>query len=216
MKKQLLPVTILAVAQSFGNAKKAFSAHDITNTIRNLVNAGEVEIVGIQQTVVDGMTTQEIEHETVRDLVRGIYDAGIIDNLKREDAGAGFHVYHFENADLNSYERVELDDSAPLKPATPAVAAKAVAGGNKAITSFVNNAASSPTAGVVKDRSGKILTYLNNRRMEGVSPTLKQIQSRLKEYPGFTTSQIKDFVSLKGYRTEQKVGSPFSKTRVLV
>ena len=54
----------------FTDNKREFSAHDVTNQIRQRVNSNEYEIDGISKRTLGGISTQVISHIDVRDIFK--------------------------------------------------------------------------------------------------------------------------------------------------
>lgn len=71
-----LRTLVLAVIQTFVTPPRNFSAHDITNTLRDGITNGLYEIDGFPYEDINGTNTQRVEHEDVRDLVRTLVASG--------------------------------------------------------------------------------------------------------------------------------------------
>jgi len=83
----------------FTDNKREFSAHDITNQIRQRVNSGEYEIDGISKCTLGGISTQVISHNDVKNIVK-IETQNIVRYNKQHKNG--YYVYVPDNIIQNS------------------------------------------------------------------------------------------------------------------
>jgi len=83
-----IPQAVEAVIKRFMTQKNAFSAHDVTKTLRKEVNSGRAKVDSVSATChVDGEAVQKIEHDEVRREVHRFYEAGNMPDYDRVDNG---------------------------------------------------------------------------------------------------------------------------------
>ncbi len=144
----LTEAVVQAVNELKANGK--FSAHDVTNTIRESVNAGEYALPGLEARpgTAGGTIKYWVEHEAVKTAIDALITNGEMRNLGMTDVdySGDYRLFIFGNA-----------TATPVAPVTPA------ATGN----------ADADTQGPI---AGRIKAYLDKVG----TATLKQVQSALK------------------------------------
>jgi hypothetical protein len=194
MNVKSLETAVLEEIDAFMANDCEFSAHSVTVNIRTKVNSGNLEIDGLSQDTIGGITTQKIEHHIVRNIIYQQYNGGSIQNRGYDrrwqvapNANGGYFVY------------------GPVNVTSTQVPQASVAPVQSAMTSQSSPANQS----VVKS----VLNYFDNRFADGVPATLKSTQSRLKRSPLLVTDIAQIAVS-NGYLVVPVPGKSYSRSIV--
>lgn len=173
MKQLPLAAAVAVTVQAFTTAQKEFSAHDVTRELRTLVNSGELGIIDLSRVDVDGIpNTYRIDHNTVRGYVRASF--GSVPNYERDNS-RGYALYRPKTAG-SSYSATPVATPAP--------------------TTYTSQVSAPPFSTAI---TSKVISYVNNKLADGICPTLKQIQSRLKGY-SITCKEIADILPTALYK----------------
>lgn len=172
-----LQTAVLMQVKEFATNNQKFSVHDITRTVRQKANNGELEIPEVE--VAGASFRFDIPHAKVKALFDELWRTGVFDpdfTLNRNFTGMFFE---YTPAPVSSANSV----SAPsFTVAQPSVNAPATSG------TKVNKSQ-------VTERIKKYLTNCINRNFR---PTLKQVQSAIKrgsESTGWSCGDIEDIIS---------------------
>ena len=193
MKPLHLVTAILARIAHFHALKTDFSAYDITTSLREKVATGEYDIVDVRKDYFGGALLAVVKHDAVRDIVNELFGLDMIPNYSATNhfnslRGVSYVVYrHGQNATI---QRPTASVPTPAPVASPAPTAQ-----------FTNSAAQPQTVAASQpntDMWAKAVSYVQNKKLLGQSPTLKQVQSRLKGY-SVTCNEIYNFLKQKGY-----------------
>ena len=155
-----------------------FSALAVTNALRDRVSNGEIEITDVPKIPLPsadpnaGVLVSEVSYTKVKQLlselhesVAGVFSLADFTPTSTKDAATGARYYEY-------VKRTSVSNTMPTpsqsfaKPPVPSVAPKI-----------------STPANTQSGEAAKILSYVQNKLSVGQSPTLKQIQSRLKDTP---------------------------------
>ena len=199
-KQATLKELVLGAVEGFLATGTQFSVHDITNSIREVVNTGIVEIPALH---VDGQAFKfNIGHEDVKFYFNELYRDGLFSKpLIRSFTGAYF-LYEAAPASVTNLSPKSLNfaNNYPLSNTGSALGqlASALAGMRNASVVAVPSAA----AAVQQAVSGKlgrtevvsrVRQYLTNCKSRGITPSNKQIQSAIKrngKSTGWTRSDL--------------------------
>lgn len=169
MQKLHLVTAVLATMSKFHALKKDFSAHQVTTSLRDEVESGDLTISDVEQTYGPNMVSNVV-HSEVRDIVDELFKLKYIpDYVTRvtTDPITG------RSYTLRKYQE-------EVTPA-PSLATKSVAA-LVGLTTPAQAAPSNPAPVAAPSLAGpiahKVYVYLQNRA-PGLT-TMKQIQSRLK------------------------------------
>ncbi len=172
-----LATAVENVVNQFVNKRQAFSAYDITSTLRRQVNEGFTAIENRATENVSGLQTQRINHDEVRSLVRSVAN----------------NVGSYQSRMNSTYLLWE-----PLPVAAVATASKP-SGPTVTITPTTTVATITyPLSQIAKP----LVAYISRNGPR----TLKQIQSRFKveNGPQLTVSQLADEATKAGLRIDKK------------
>jgi len=147
---------ITVIHQAFVDEGLSFSAHDITQAIREDVNEGRLRINSLPIEDVDGLQTQRISHESVREIVRRHMETVV----GYEDRTNGTYIVYTRIVPTS--QSTQTLAVAPTLTFTP--------------TAVLSNIIPS-TPKTSSDFEVLIQSYLTARGPR----TLKQIQSRIKD-----------------------------------
>ena len=171
-----------AVVQAVNELKATgkFSAHEVTNTIRESVNSGEYALPGLEARpgTANGTIKYWVDHEAVKTVIDTLINNGEMANLGmvNVDYSGAYRVFEFDTATA----------------ATPAP-----------VTPTATNAAPANTRGVLAQR---VKAYLD--RQDG-TVTLKQVQSALKTN-GVSCEDFYNLITALGYDVEPGTVDKFS------
>ena len=173
-----------AVVQAINELKgnKSFSAHDVTNTIRESVNSGEYALPGFETAgAAGGPIRYWVDHEAVKTVIDNLLNSGELANLGlvKVENPTGARPYRLFNFGTTA--------AAPA-PVTP--------------TANATPADDTDTQGPVAQR---IKAYLANAG----TATLKQIQSALK-VNGVTCEDFYNLVTALGFDVQPGTAGKFS------
>lgn len=185
MAKQLtLKELIVGVVEGFLVTATPFSVHDITNSIREIVNTGIVEVPALR---VDGQAFKfEIGHDDVKFYFNELYQNGLFSKPLVRTFNGAYFIYEAATAAPPS-KPINFATAAPLTSRGSSInqLMSALGGLRNATTiavpsvaAVVQQAASS-TLGrneVVE----RVRQYLRNCKARGFTPSSKQIQSAIK------------------------------------
>lgn len=192
MTKQVtLKELVLGAVEGFLSTDSSFSVHNLTQSIRNVVNSGAVEIPAL---LVDGQAFKyEISHDDVKFYFNDLFlNNSFTQPLSRSWQG-GYFLYYGDmtpaqvnpiKATSNALNRLGgslsvLGNSGTIKvPSAAALVSQQAAASNKLPRTEVIN---------------RVRTYQTNCGFRGVSPTPKQIQSAIKrgsKSTGWTRSEL--------------------------
>jgi hypothetical protein len=191
---------VLRVINIFRQNQTDFSAYDVTREIRVQANSGDIQIQGLPVEPVDGVNTNRIDHEDVRELVIELYTNGLITDYRKDRGNANGQNY---------IKYVYVNPSAPVvggNVSNSAVASNPVPTAqtpqkfNLTFKAYGNSAGAPKYANV-----GRILAYVSQKKAKGGTPTLKSIQSALKGFK-ITTKEIESLVTSNGYKVTLQAG----------
>ena len=165
--------TALAVIETVGDFvinSKEFSAWDITKTIRDHEENSD-------EMLLNDDNANMILHSDVREIVRALYNNGLIVDYKKE----------FRRTNDRSFTVYTPVDGQTVTPSA-SVSTSGLADGLTAVSTSVQNVIASQKQLISPDFSDKITekirTYLQNKKNRGENVTIKQIQSRLNYNQG--------------------------------
>lgn len=180
----LREAAVQAVNELKGNG--SFSAHDVTNTIRESVNAGEYALPGYEARpgTAGGTIKYWVDHEAVKTVIDALLADGELRNLGLTNVAGPtdarpYRVFEFATATATA-----------VTPATPAT------------TTPTANATAVGTQGALATR---IQAYLANAG----TATLKQVQSALKTN-GVTCEDLYNLTTALGINVEPGTPGKFS------
>lgn len=161
-----------------------FSALGVTKALRERVVNGEIEISDVDTVPLPNDPTQhvsEVSYSQVKQLLAELHEC----------VGGPLSIADFtptptkDSATGSRYYEYVKNDSIQASPPAPVPASSQQTFGGPA----VQNVAKQPA---LTGESAKIVSYVQNKLATGEAPTLKQIQSRLKD----TTLRCKDIASI--------------------
>ena len=195
VRKTLTQAVEDEIQQGFVQNGCEFSAHSITVNLRFKVNDGDIEIEGRQCEDVDGVTTQRIEHDEVRDIVHSLCGTHSLSGYERVWNPLPQRGGYYSWAPIGSRQKGTPKPNAMndiLKP-NPAK--------QSSITSSISSATSDQvrTCGQPVAIVKKVLSYVENRYKRGTPATLKTTQCRLKRTP-LGIAQIAEIITRNGYQ----------------
>lgn len=213
-----LEQAVVLILQDFVAATKSFSAHEVTVELRNRINKGDYEIIGLPKITHPSGTgeTQNVGHSEVRNIVHEEVDNYVSEHYNPvRKSGAKGHYVSYEYQAPGTTPVMSTASTGP----TAAVLAPAI--GTPVVVAPIPSARVVPSS-VLKahkpfgpTEEARCLTYVVNRQSEGLNPTLKAIQSRLKDID-VTCDHLATFLLGKGYTLHQPIsGSPDSGRTVL-
>ena len=177
----LREAVVQAVNELKGTVTHGFSAHDVTNTIRESVNAGEYALPGFEAVppAADGTIKYWVNHEQVKTVIDELLADGELRNLGLTNVA--------DPTNARPYRLFEFGTAtpAPVAPTTPTANANV-------------------TQGALATR---VQAYLNRR--EGVVTTLRQVQSALKTN-GVTCEDLYNLITALGINVEPGTADAFS------
>lgn len=192
MKSLTLIAAIAAVIADKTSSQSSFSAHDVSLELRRQVNTGELEVTDLTRETVDGIpNTYRIDHNKVREYVAQSFSNQMAGYER--DFTRGYTLYRPQSQGSRTY----IPGNGLGRGGRPVPAPVAAAPTLVPAASFVPSLT----------RVGKIRTYLSRKLTNGQTPTLKQIQSRLKG-DDVTCAQLADIVKADGYRLEPNPSCP--------
>ena len=171
-----------AVVQAVNELKATgkFSAHEVTNTIRESVNSGEYALPGLEARpgTANGTIKYWVDHEAVKTVIDTLINNGEMANLGmvNVDYSGAWRVFEFDTNGTGA-------TPAPVTPTT--------------------NAAPVNTAGALTNR---VKAYLDSQ--DG-TVTLKQVQSALKAN-GVSCEDFYNLITALGYDVEPGTVDKFS------
>lgn len=174
-----------AVVQAVNELKAngSFSAHDVTSTIRDSVNAGEYALPGYEARpgTAGGTIKYWVDHEKVKEVVDELLDNGELANIGLTNV--------VDPINARPYRLFEFGTAtpAPVAPATP-----------------VANATVTP-AGTQGALAARVQAYLGRVG----TATLKQVQSALKTN-GVTCEDFYNLITAIGVNVEPGTPGKFS------
>ena len=155
--------------------KGSFSAHDVTKTVRDAANAGEIALPGLEASQPNSSNIKYwVNHADVKTTLDGLLNDGTLANLglTNVDYSGAFRVFEF------AVGAPATTSAAPSAPSAPSATTPAPAAAN-------------PTQSPLAQ---KIEAYLNKVG----SATLKQVQSALK-VNGVTCKDLAPIVESLGF-----------------
>ncbi len=221
MKALHLSIGVLARINHFHALQADFSAHDITVSLRDKVADGSYDIVDVYDTIsIRGQNVKQIKHDDVKAIVRELFDLDLIPDYVPQNDPAGFIRYTYASATPVVAATTPVVPAVPVAPQSNVIAdvlkrlqdaaAARTAGavslarasatqGQTAVNALTAATSATALAPTSSDMWNKAETYVRNKRAVGYSPTLKQIQSRLKGY-SVTCADLKNyFEGKRGY-----------------
>lgn len=184
-----LQTAILMQVKEFSDNATTFSVHDITRSLRDKCNSGNLEIPEAED-INGGQYRFSIDHTKVHSLFNEMRKNG---------------VFNTEYTITHNYNGRYFEYSASQNAPNPTSTSSTPSGvGNYAFTPAPVNVIA-PTTNVVtpvaaptsdSDVKNRISVYLNNCKTRNFRPTLKQVQSAIKRdtSTGWTCQEIKDYI----------------------
>lgn len=176
-----LQTAVLMQVKEFATNNQPFSVHDITKTVRQKVNNGELEIPEVE---VSGASFRfDIPHAKVKALFDELWRTGVFDpdfTLNRNFNG----MYYEYTPSTVTNAGTSVPSFSVSQPSITPPAAK-------------TNATTGTKVGK-SDVSDRVQKYLANCRNRNFRPTLKQVQSAIKrgnESTGWSCSDLRDIIT---------------------
>lgn len=182
MNSNTFSQTVRDVVASLQRSGQTVTALDVTQTLRNQVNIGQLRFCDRHKENVDGTFTFRVTYEEVRDEIASLFNAG-------EMTG---YVKGYDTQNGYSFTIYKLD-SASILPPTAAATPTAIASGG---TSFT-------TTGALPDYRKLIADYVSQHP----NVTVKRIQSRLKRTP-LKSDEIIRFAQQLGFSVQNATPHP--------
>lgn len=181
-----------------------FSAYNITKNIRTKVNGGILEIDGLSFVNIDGISTQRIDHDIVKPIVKMIAN-GIVNYTRRWNDNNTRGYFSWvpiasivdEEYDEEDEENYGCDDSCSC---------------NDSCSCDDSCDCNIPiSTGDVSDPLviSKVTSYFDNRINQGNPATLHSTQRRMKRTP-LTIKQIARIAEVYGYCVKSITNRPYS------
>jgi hypothetical protein len=173
-----------AVVQAVNELKATgkFSAHDVTNTIRESVNSGEYALPGLEARpgTANGTIKYWVDHEAVKTVIDTLINNGEMANLGmvNVDYSGAFRVFEFGTT------------AAVPAPVTP-------------------TANATPAGDTDADTQGPVAQRIKAYLANAGTATLKQIQSALK-VNGVTCEDFYNLVTALGFDVQPGTAGKFS------
>lgn len=166
-----LQTAILLQIKEFAAAGKTFSAHNITEELRNKCNTGKIEIPEIEDLSGNDSYRYNVDHKNVRNLFNEMRDNGVFD--------ADYQITKTFNGSFFVYTAISTSSPATSfsTQQPPISVAQKFALSNAEI-------------------KRRIEQYLNNCASKNVCPTIKEIQSAIKRGNHSTGILCEDIISL--------------------
>ena len=181
-----LQTAVLMQVKDFANQNQPFSVFDITRTLRDKTNKGEIEIPEVE--VTNRGYRFDIQHAKVKELFNELWDTGVFDpDFTLSKAYTGMYFTY---------------TPAPVCGGTPSVATVSAPS-----VAPVSPVASPVQVAKVKTAESDVITrvesYLNGCEQRNYRPTLKQVQSAIKRgdvSTGWTCEELKTLIETQlGY-----------------
>lgn len=176
---------VLVTLRDVVTAKSPFSVHDITKSLRDSVNKGDIAFSDKDTEDVDGVTTFLVSHDDVREIFNDLFRSGVL-NLTKKHNGSYF-----------TYEDCGSNSQCACKSTTPSQTTPA---------SQATSLQSPPQTSVSQDFSQKVDCYLLGRG-RGSVVSMKQVQSRFDSLKLSCTDYATALASL-GYRVDKSAPYP--------
>lgn len=189
-----LQIAVIDQIEEFANAGQIFSAHNVTQKLREKCNANTLVIPEIESQSGSDKFKYEVPHTSVRNIVRHVISSGML--------GSKFTFATSFNGMYNEYTATKV--------AAPATAPKRSLLGvfNNPVQSFndlvqsvtqstpSSPSATSPTGSGNSEIQRRIKLYIDNSNVRGFKPSLKQVQSAIKRRGklGITCNEIQDII----------------------
>lgn len=196
-KQATLKELVLGAVEGFLATDTPFSVHDLTTSIRQVVNSGAIEIPALY---VSGQAFKyDISHDDVKFYFSELNDAELFSQLLARKFNGTFNV--FRGADSPAVSNpLKLKVPSPFQGAAQAIAnlGNALGSMTKAIgtkTPSIATAVQQASAGKLgrTEVVDRVRLYLSNCDKRGINPTNKQIQSAIKrggKSTGWTRSDL--------------------------
>lgn len=204
MKTYLLATAILAQIAQFHASKANFSAHEVTQGVRAKLADGDWDISDLPKDTIGGNYVAIVPHDKVRDFVTQLMELELIPDYKGENyfnpvRGVSYILYKHANA----APTITIPTPAATAPSTNFITGFLPSAALPIPVGRVSLAPAAPIGTNLKspdsDMWDKVVTYVSNQRSLARTPTLKQVQSRLKGY-AVSCSELEQFFIQRNYR----------------
>ena len=200
MKKLTFATAVLDTLCDFTTLGQDFSAYDVTRSLRQKVNNGEITVLDGTPTTFKGRTTTSIPHYTTQasngDKIVGVQE--IVHDIFKQNDMTGYTAQ-----DTGNYILYVCDTPAPVVAAPVSPLGSAI--GN-ALTNLTAAASKTPAPAKRSAIGEAIDNYVFNQcGLKGVAPTLKQIQSAIKRKGQYTCQEIRDEAVAYGLKVKSNV-----------
>jgi len=179
-----LQTAVLLVIKEFADVGNKFSAHDITRSIRDKCNNGQMEIPEVEDLSGADSFRFNVDHVKVRNIFNEMRDNGVFD--------ADYTIQRKFNGMFFEYTAQSVNQPVPCCGGTPPPTS---------ILPVVPLASPTPAAAfVVADAEirRRVTQYLDNCKSRNFRPSLKQVQSAIKrgdKSTGVSSGELEDLIT---------------------